>query len=140
MKKSKSTGSFIPDTSALIIYSLPLGYFVFFFERQMLDFTKSQWFWTHIIYLLHYPAGRLCAKLDDFFSQYFGLEIAGALSLCIYSTPIYFAGAAIAGCNLKQILTGSLIQIAANICFGWLYGLILKWVRSLFNSYTKEVK
>ncbi len=85
----KKLGSFVPDTIALVIYGLPLGYLVFFVEREVLDFTKFQWLWTHVFFLLHYPAGRLCAKLDDFFSQYFGLAIAGAVSLPICHTHLY---------------------------------------------------
>lgn len=136
--KERIEGSFVPDTVALLAYGLPLGYLVFFLEREALDFTKSQWFWTHFFYLLHYPAGRICAKLDDFFSKYFGLEIAGALSLCIYSTPIYALGATLAGANTKQVWLGSLIQIVVNICFGWFYGILLQFTRKMFLFFKKE--
>lgn len=137
---NEKKGSFLPDTVALLIYGLPLGYLVFFLEIEIINFTKSQWFWTHVIFLLHYPAGRLCAKLDDFFSQYFGLEISGALSLCIYSTPIYMVGAAIAGVSFRQVLLGGLVQIAANVCFGWLYGLTLKYTRQAFFFFKQQNK
>jgi len=136
--REKNKGSFIPDTMALLIYGLPLGYLVFYLEIEVINFTKTQWFWTHIFFLLHYPAGRLCAKLDDFFSQYFGLVIAGALSLCLYSTPIYMLGASIAGADFRQVLLGGLVQIIASICFGWFYGLVLKWTRQMFIFFKQK--
>ena len=138
--ENKKAGTFIPDTIALVIYGLPLGYLVFFLEKEVLQFTKYQWLMTHIIYLLHYPAGRLCAKLDDFFRQYFGLAIAGALALCFYSTPIYMAGAIIAGVAWQQVLLGCLIQVVINTCFGWLYGLILEFTRRAFDYFKQQNK
>ena len=125
---------FIPELMALVFYSLPFGSLVMYIEATRLGFTIKQICLTHFLFLAHYVVFHLCAKKKDALARRIGQVAASVLALCLYGLPIFFVSALLARTSLKQAFGGVLVQAIINICFGWLYYLILRWTREYRNA------
>jgi hypothetical protein len=129
---------FVPGLFAMGLYGLPFGSLIVYIEATRLGFTAKQVFVTHSWFLIHYVAAYICAKKKDQLAQKIGQVAASTLSLCIFSLPIFFGSAMLARVSLRQALWGTLIQALVNICFGWLYYLILKIAREYHASLVEK--
>lgn len=129
------------DTVALILFALCAGALTLLYEVVIAGLALGQWAGIRILYnALRFAGARICGKLTDKVRQHllgtsrsrFRKAIADTIALSLYQLPIYVVSALIMGASIRQIAITSTIYLGDNVLLGWLYGVILDWVRRRF--------
>ena len=130
------------DTLALAIFSLLTGIFGLLFERYAVNLTLVQMAGIRFFYnLLKYLFAEGCAQIADALraklmgnsKHPFRRALADGLALSGYQIPIYLACCLVAGAKFGQVATVCVFYLFNNLALGWLYGMILNWVRTRFS-------
>jgi hypothetical protein len=128
------------DTVAMVLFSVIGGVLTIGYEVGLLGLTGQQWL---AIRLLYNPArfigARLCGKLTNWIRFHLAAEspnwwqkaVSDTIAVSVYQIPIYVLSALIAQVEPGIIGIAVLMYLLENICIGWLYGVILDWVRKL---------
>lgn len=115
------------------------------YEIVFFSIAQEKWILVRLFYNgIKYFTFFIPAKLDDYFRTTFLRTsqnkfyewIADGLALSIHQVPIYIVSAVIFGISIEKITLISLIYLADNFVFGWVYGIVLKWMRERFITKT----
>jgi len=132
------------DTLALALFSITVGLITtFVIERYILGFSLVQWGIIRLVYNpLRFGAARLLGKLTDRMRMRIGgstpsrlrKAVADSTTLALYQPFVYMVSALLVGANFKQISIAIPIYIVESFVTGWLYGIILDYVRQRFQK------
>lgn len=126
------------DTIALFLYSASGAVLTIVYEVFFLKLSGKQWAGIRVVFnVLRFIGARLCGKITDQVrarlqgdsKHPFRLAIAGAISLSLYQLPVYALSARVCGAEFGQIKKAVVVYFLDNLVFGWMYILILDWVR-----------
>lgn len=129
------------DTFALLVHGTITSASTYVYEVVFFSVHEEKWLAIRILYnLFRYASARVPAKLAYYFERSFLKNsenrfyeaIADWLALSIHQIPLYIISAALFRMNWKTILYICLVYLFDNFIFGWLYGVLLKWMRGKF--------
>lgn len=130
------------DTLALAVFSLLTGIFGLLFERLVVNLSLVQMAGIRFSYnLLKYLFAEGCAQIADALraklmgnsKHPFRRALADGLALSGYQIPIYITCSLVMGAKIGQIAMVSGFYVVNNLALGWLYGILLNWVRARFS-------
>lgn len=120
---------------ATIIYGLITFSMTILYEKIIVGLNWQEWVGARVIYIsVRYTFIFILDYLIDYFRSLTIKFLADALALSLYQIPIYTIAALIMGVPHNLIIIVTLIYIADNLLFGWLYGYILDKTRRFFGS------
>ena len=134
---------YLSDTGALVLFGIVMGITTVIYEIWLVSMTTRQWVLIRILYnILRFVGARLCGKITDRTRCYilkgskskFKKGLADGIALSFYQMPIYIFSALVAGAGAKQIAIVVSLYVLDNLVSGWLYGLILDWMRARVAS------
>lgn len=137
--------TFTADTIALLIYGTFVSASALLLEVFIFVIPWEQFGMMRFVYnLVKYSSASIPAKITELLSKKFprasGNKFLEALidwiALSLHQIPIYATIAIAFGINFRTVLLISTIYLVENLLFGWLYGILLKWLREKFKAKT----
>lgn len=130
-------------TVTLALHGIIGGAVVFILEVLVVGINLDDWVGIRLLYnIALFAGGKYCQQLTDYLrlkfrsnsTHPFRRALADTLALASYKIPLFALSAAIFQLEVGKIIGACLLDFVEIAGTGWLYGVILNWVRKIHNE------
>jgi len=134
---------FSVGTTTFVLHGLAGGIIVFLIEVLAVGISFDSWLYIRIAYnIVYFDNSALCIRFTDYLRlkfqgnsiHPFRRVVADTLSLAAYKIPLFASIALLFNLDGEKILWACFFDVGEIILTGWLYGIILDWVRRVHNE------